>query len=44
MVSVGLSVVAETQVGDGEYIILSDSWSAEFRDLDGVTFDEHEQN
>mgnify|MGYP003123431085 CR=1 FL=1 len=46
MVSVGLSVVAETQVGDGEYIILSDSWSDGFRsrflDLDGKTTEDHE--
>ena len=46
MVSVGLSVVAQTQVGDGEHIILSDSWSdgphRRFLDLDGVTFDEHQ--
>ena len=46
MVSVGLSVVAQTQVGDDEYIILSDSWSdgphRRFVDLDGVSLDEHE--
>ena len=46
MVSVGLSVVAETQVGDGEYYILSDSWSdgrqSQFLDLDGKTFKDHE--
>ena len=43
----GLSVVAQTQVGDGEYIILSDSWSdgphRRFVDLDGVALDEHEE-
>ena len=47
MVSVGLSVVAETQVGDDEHIILSDSWSdgpqRRFLDLDGLTLDEHEE-
>ncbi len=47
MVSVGLSVVAHTQVGDDEHIILSDSWSygphRKFLDLDGVSLDEHEQ-
>ena len=43
MKSVGLSVVAETLVGDDEYVILSDSWNAEWRDLDGVALDEHEE-
>ena len=47
MVSVGLSVVAETQVGGDEYIILSDSWSdgphGRFLDLDGVALGEHER-
>ena len=42
----GLSVVAITQVGDGEYIILSDSWSdgsrSRFVDLDGKTFEDYE--
>lgn len=43
MVSVGLSVVAQTQFGDDEYIILSDSWGdgphRKFLDLDGVALD-----
>tara|TARA_R100000030_G_scaffold94680_1_gene81677 strand:- start:328 stop:675 length:348 start_codon:yes stop_codon:yes gene_type:complete len=47
MVSVGLSVVAHAQVGDGEHVVLSDSWSdgphRRFVDLDGVSLDEHEQ-
>ncbi len=42
-----LSVVAQTQVGDDEYIILSDSWSdgphRRYVDLDGVALDEHEE-
>jgi|TARA_R100000479_G_scaffold176479_1_gene131143 hypothetical protein len=45
---VGLSVVAHAQVGDGEHVVLSDSWSdgpyGRFFDLDGVALDEHEQN
>ena len=43
MESVGLSVVAETLVGDDEYVILSDSWGDGFLDLDGVSLDEHEE-
>lgn len=42
-----LSVVAQTQVGDGEYMILSDSWSdgphRRFVDLDGKTFEDYEE-
>lgn len=47
MKSVGLSVVAETLVGDDQYVILSDSWGdgrgVRFVDLDGVALDEHEE-
>jgi len=46
MQSVGLSVVAESQMGDSEYVILSDSWSdgphRRFLDLDGKTLEDHE--
>lgn len=47
MKSVGLSVVAMTQIADDEHIILSDSWSdgprSRFLDLDGKTLDDHQK-
>ena len=42
MQSVGLSVVAKSQMGDSDYIILSDSWNENFYDLDGKTLEDYE--